>query len=432
MFGPRGGFRRRERFRRHGRGRVHRGVGVALGGGDGGGDGGGGDVVDDLRGEGVVVVHEAEVGLEGGGRVGRGFWGPEDAGRVGGQGRFDGGGQGVQGGGVGGVEGDDEAAGSAGGGGRGVRGRQGGGDFGEDADFAQGGDGEDHCFEGFGLRVDAYGVVAVVVAAVVAAGLGVVERGEGEGGFGVVLGVVWAWRWAHCERAVDAGAHEVGAGEGLAPLAGGEGEGRRRIVGGPDGGVGGVGHAATLGIWASRRNLARFRALEARRGLSGVLALVPWGAQGERCNIGCRWAMAVSGGGVARRIAGRRAAQTSHEAAGARGGVGRLVWGVWRRWVRESRTRHHGGCGDAAPSALLAPALVAFSRVRCGTGDGAVAGATSWLISVVRVLLLVAEFLFLIEISTMCVALGQIVLLPLLAASNDLCFLSMSFSSGRR
>lgn len=60
-------------------------------GGRGGSGGGGGDVVDQLRGEGVVFVHEAQVGLEArrgfGGRLG-GF---EHAGRVGGEVGFDGG-----------------------------------------------------------------------------------------------------------------------------------------------------------------------------------------------------------------------------------------------------------------------------------------------------------------------------------------------------
>lgn len=42
-----------------------------------------GDVVDYLRGEGVVFVHEAEVGLEAWGCVGGGLWGFEDAGGVG-------------------------------------------------------------------------------------------------------------------------------------------------------------------------------------------------------------------------------------------------------------------------------------------------------------------------------------------------------------
>lgn len=50
-------------------------------------------------------------------------------------------------------------------GGCGTRGCQWGGDFGEEADFADGGDGEDHCFEGFGLRVDVHFVVVVVAGA---------------------------------------------------------------------------------------------------------------------------------------------------------------------------------------------------------------------------------------------------------------------------
>ena len=54
------------------------------------GVGGGGDVVDDLRGEGMVFVHEAEVGLEARGCVGWGLWGLENAGSVGGDVRFNG------------------------------------------------------------------------------------------------------------------------------------------------------------------------------------------------------------------------------------------------------------------------------------------------------------------------------------------------------
>lgn len=60
------------------------GVGGGAGGG-GSGVGGVGDVGDYLRGQGVVFVHEAEVGLEGRGCVGGGFWGFEHAGRVGGE-----------------------------------------------------------------------------------------------------------------------------------------------------------------------------------------------------------------------------------------------------------------------------------------------------------------------------------------------------------
>lgn len=55
-------------------------IGVVVRGGGGGG--GVGDVVDELGGEGVVFVHEAEVGLEAGGGAGGGFWGSEDAGCV--------------------------------------------------------------------------------------------------------------------------------------------------------------------------------------------------------------------------------------------------------------------------------------------------------------------------------------------------------------
>ena len=47
-------------------------------------------MVDDLRGEGVVFVHEAEVGLEARGCVGWGLWGLENAGSVGGDVRFNG------------------------------------------------------------------------------------------------------------------------------------------------------------------------------------------------------------------------------------------------------------------------------------------------------------------------------------------------------
>ncbi len=214
---------------------------------------------DELGGEGVVFVHEVEVGLEGGRGVGGGSGGLEDAGVVGGEVRGDGAGEGREGGRVRGVDGDDEAAGFARGG-CGARGCEGGRDFGEDFDFAEGGDGEDHCFEGLGLRVDAH-VVVVVAAAV--AGLGVLEWGEGEGVLGVVLGVVWAWRWAHCEGAADAGTHQVGTGERLATLACGERERRGWIVDCSHRGVGSVGDTTTLGIRASWRTLARFRTLEA-------------------------------------------------------------------------------------------------------------------------------------------------------------------------
>jgi len=54
--------------------------------------------------------------------------------------------------GVGGVDCDYETAGLAGGG-AGTGGGERGGDFGEDADFAEGGDREDHGFEGFRLCV---------------------------------------------------------------------------------------------------------------------------------------------------------------------------------------------------------------------------------------------------------------------------------------
>lgn len=40
---------------------------------------------DELGGKGVEFVHEAEVGLEARRGVGRGFWGFEDAGAVGGE-----------------------------------------------------------------------------------------------------------------------------------------------------------------------------------------------------------------------------------------------------------------------------------------------------------------------------------------------------------
>lgn len=126
---------------------------------------------DDLRGQGVVFVHEAEVGLEGGRRVGGGFGRLEHAGRVRGQVGRDGGRQGVEGGRVRGVDGDDDAARFEGP--RGGRGCQGRGDFGEEADLPQHGEGEDHGFEGLGLRVDAHVVVVVTVAIAVAAGLGV-------------------------------------------------------------------------------------------------------------------------------------------------------------------------------------------------------------------------------------------------------------------
>ncbi len=63
--------------------RVSLAVGVGTGIGSGGG--GRGYVGDDLRGEGVEFVHEAEVGLEGWGPGVRGrFRGLEDARRVGG------------------------------------------------------------------------------------------------------------------------------------------------------------------------------------------------------------------------------------------------------------------------------------------------------------------------------------------------------------
>lgn len=250
----------------------------------------------------------------------------------------------------------------------------------------------------------------------------------------MVLGVVGAGRRAHREWGADAGTHEVGTGKRLAPLSSGEGEGRGRIVGGSDRGVGGIGDTATFRIWASgRRSLARFRALEVRRWLTGVLTLVSWRIQRERCNIGCRGAMAVSSRSIAGGITGRGTAQTAHEAAGARGGVWGLVWRVGRRGVRETRAgRHHGRRGDAASSALLAPAWVAFGRGCRGTGDGAVADTASRLISVVGVLLLMAEFLFLIQISIMYAVLAQVILLPPLEASSAPWSRPVSFSSGRR
>ena len=112
-------------------------------------------MVDELGGEGVVGVHEAEVGLEARGRAGGGVGGLEHAGRVGCQGRLDGAGEGVEGGGVGGVEGDDEAAARGAHGGCGAGGGERGGDFGEHPDLAEGRDGHDHGFEGLGLRVGA-------------------------------------------------------------------------------------------------------------------------------------------------------------------------------------------------------------------------------------------------------------------------------------
>lgn len=210
---------------------------------------------DDLCRERVVGVHEAEVGLEGWGLVGGGFRGREDARGVGGEVRLDGGGQGVEGGGVGGVDGDDEAAGAAGWGRR-ARGCEGRGDFREQPDLAEGRDREDHGFERLGLRVEAHGAAG--------AGLRVLERREGEGGFGVVRGVVGARRGAHGEGGVDAGAHEVGPREGLAALAGGEGEGRCGVVDCAHGGVGSVGDTAAFGVWTSWGGLARFGTLEAR------------------------------------------------------------------------------------------------------------------------------------------------------------------------
>ena len=98
--------------------------------------------------------------------------------------------------------------------------------------------------------------------------------------------VVGTGRRAHLEGTVDARAHEVGAGERLAALACGQGEGCCWVIRGSDRGIRGVGDTATLGIWASRRTLARFWALEAWRRLSGVLAFVSWGVQSERGNVG--------------------------------------------------------------------------------------------------------------------------------------------------
>lgn len=213
----------------------------------------------------------------------------------------------------------------------------------------------------------------------------------------MALGAVAGPRWrTHCEGAVDARAHEIGTGQGLATLATrGEGEGRGGVVvDRSHGGVGSVGDAATLGVRAPRGRLARFGALEARRGLAGVLAFVPRGAQRERRDVGRRRAVAVPDMRVAHGVAGGGTAQSAHEAAGARGGVGRLGRGVGRCRARESRTGHHGRCGDAAASALLAPALVAFGGCCCGTGEGAVTDTASRLVSIVGVLLLVAEFLF--------------------------------------
>jgi len=109
-------------------------------------------------------------------------------------------------------------------------------------------------------------------------GVDVLKWCECQGSAGVMLRIVWPWRWAHCYWRWLAWAHEVWPWEGLPSLMGAaalEGKGRSGAVAcaDVDGGIGYVCYSAAFRVGAVEEGAAGFGTFEAWRAL---VAAVGW------------------------------------------------------------------------------------------------------------------------------------------------------------